>query len=173
MLKHISAFCTRTLPCGRGWFTVSCDMQQRGAWEWENLRLSVYGWVCMRWGEGAWESPFHCIAPSKCRLREIQKEEGSRELGHHGRERSVCVSQRELVQSPCLLLYPSLHPAPSALPGLVSTREGPLPPYHCKAPSLVMQFLHQHHRPPSFQTLYSGQHLALARQVQGCIMQRG
>ncbi len=50
-------------------------------------------WSVYEVGGGNRESPFHCMAPSKCRLREIQKEEeGSRELGHHGRDEAcVCV----------------------------------------------------------------------------------
>lgn len=52
--NHISAFYTRTLPSGGGWFTVSCDVHQCGAWKWENLRL------CMRLGEGM-ENPHSAV----------------------------------------------------------------------------------------------------------------
>ncbi len=117
MFKHISAFCTRTLACRRGWLTVSCDMQQRGAQEWENLRLSVYV------GGGNRESPFHSIAPSKCRLRDPER--GGVDGARTPWERwAVCVWVRESLcsvraSSSSSSIHPSLHPALSALHCLV------------------------------------------------------
>lgn len=158
MSKHISAFCTRALPCGRGWFAVSCDMQQRGAWQWQNL--SVYGWMCTWWWWWWWgggrDSPSHCMAPGECRLRDPERggDEGARTPWER-RSVRACVSQRERVQSPCLLLF--LHPAPSALHGLVlvSTRERPLPHITVKPLHSWCNFYTSITGLPSFQKLYS------------------
>lgn len=155
MSKYISAFGTRTLPCSGGWFTVICDMQQRGAWEWENLRLSVY--VV---GGGHWESPFHCIAPSKCRLRAPERGGVERQWGNHGRDGVWGVGESERACAvPMPPPPPPIPPSPSILLSLCIAwssqhqRRTPPPCITVKALHSWCNFYKKHHRPSSFQTL--------------------
>lgn len=142
--NHISASYTRTLPCGGGWFTVSCDVHQCGAWKWENLRM------CMPLGEGM-ENPHSTVSPSKCRHRNPVR--GGVDGARAPWERCwVCACESESLCSAHVsssspsFICPATH---SMLPSLVSTREGPLPLCHCNVPSILIQFLSQLCRPSS------------------------
>ena len=90
MFLHISAFCATTLPCCRGWFlqsAVICSNVER-----ESER--IWGWVCtfecVCGGGRAQRIPIPLYSSQQAAGWRIQKEEGSRELGHHGREVCVC-----------------------------------------------------------------------------------
>lgn len=125
----IYKFCT-WITCRRGSFTVSCDMHQScGAW------VSEIVW----WGREP-RIPLY-------RSQQLQAQR-ARDSKRTAREwRWVCESERDCAESH--LLPPSLHPPPlhPHSPHRQAGRQSNPSPH--QAPSPVMSFLHQHHRPLS------------------------
>ncbi len=83
----------------------------------EHKSERIWGWVCMWWlGGGSRESPFHCIAPSKCGLRDPERG-GVDEARTPWEEWSVCVCMCESERAcavpmpPPPLLPPSIYPS--------------------------------------------------------------